>query len=300
MSMSKILVTGAGGQVGHALGMASSPHQLVALSRNELDITRQDEVIGAVNKHRPDVVINAAAYTAVDKAEQEKEQAFAINRDAVKNLALACIKNNIPLLHISTDYVFNGEKTSAYTEKDSISPIGVYGQSKAEGEEALRNTLNRHIILRTSWVFSATGDNFVKTMLRLGKERDELSIVADQKGCPTSARSIAEVLLQIAELYLSGKEIPWGTYHYSNKPETTWFEFAKAIFEESAALNGSPVPKLNAINTNDYPTAAQRPLNSVLDCRKLEDTFGVESVFWRDELIQVLRRLNPSTSSRVG
>ena len=291
MSDKNILIVGAGGQVGFELSTAETPHQLISLTRKELDITNLDDVIKSVQEHQPDVIINAAAYTAVDKAEAEKEKAFAINRDAVKNLALACAGNSIPLLHISTDYVFNGEKSSAYKESDAISPIGVYGQSKAEGEEGIRKSLDQHIILRTSWVFSATGNNFVKTMLNLGRERDKLSIVADQKGCPTSARSIAEVLLQIADQHLSGKQIRWGTYHFSNKPATTWYEFAQQIFEQSTALNNSPIPKLSAISTSEYPTAAKRPLNSMLDCQNLEKIYGVEIQSWRDELKLVLKQL---------
>jgi dTDP-4-dehydrorhamnose reductase len=283
----KVLITGAGGQVGHELKMATSPYELIALTRNELDITQQDEVAKTVKKYNPDIIINAAAYTAVDKAEEESNRAFAINCDGVKNLAIACAENNIPLLHISTDYVFNGEKLSAYSEADPIAPLGVYGKSKAEGEAKLRELLPEHIILRTSWVFSSTGNNFVKTMLRLGKERVELSVVSDQQGCPTSAQSIAMVLLDIAQQYFSRKKIPWGTYHYCNQPPTTWYDFASSIFDIAAAIDNRPVPKLNAIPTSEYPTPAQRPTNSVLDCRKIEKAFGIVRRDWKVELTNI-------------
>jgi dTDP-4-dehydrorhamnose reductase len=284
----KILITGAGGQVGHELKIAASPYGLIALTRNELDITQQDEVAKTVRKHKPDIIINAAAYTAVDKAEEEPGMAFSINRDGVKNLALACAENHVPLLHISTDYVFNGKKTSAYSEDDLIAPLGVYGKSKAEGEAILRDVLPEHIILRTSWVFSSTGNNFVKTMLRLGRERDELSIVADQQGCPTSARSIAMVLFCIAQQYLSEKTIPWGTYHYCNQSKTNWCEFAKSIFDIAGAINNRTSPKLNAISTSEYPTPVRRPLNSVLDCQKIEKAFEIHRPNWKDELTNIL------------
>ncbi|MBL4762767.1 MAG: dTDP-4-dehydrorhamnose reductase [Gammaproteobacteria bacterium] len=288
MNKAKILIVGAGGQVGHALSIADTPYQLIALTRNDLDITDRSLINKIIKKSVPDIIINAAAYTAVDKAEDEKEMAFAINRDAVKYLADICADIQIPLLHISTDYVFDGNKSSAYLETDLVSPLGVYGKSKAEGETVLRQTLQQHFILRTSWVFSATGSNFVKTMLRLGEERDELSIVADQKGCPTSATSIANVLLMIADKYLRGDSIEWGTYHFANQKESTWLEFARAIFAVSKKMNNSASPKITAIKTSEYITPAKRPLNSVLDCSKLERVFGGGSTQWQDELIKVV------------
>jgi dTDP-4-dehydrorhamnose reductase len=204
-----ILVTGAGGQVAHDLDISESEHRIVALPRKKLDITNQEQMSTAIDEYRPDIVINAAAYTQVDRAEEEAELAYAINRDGVSNLAQACKGAEIPLLHISTDYVFDGNQPGSYREDDVITPSGVYGASKAEGEAVLRSVLERHIILRTAWVFSATGNNFVKTMLRLGAERDELGIVNDQHGCPTSAHGIAEVLLKIADRYLRHDEIEW-------------------------------------------------------------------------------------------
>ena len=287
--MSKtILVTGASGQVSHELAAANSPHRLLALTQQQLDITNPAQITEVFQSHQPDILINAAAYTQVDLAENEAELALAINRDGVANLAQACKKLDIPMLHISTDYVFDGSKQGAYKESDPISALGVYGESKAAGDAILQATLEQHIILRTSWVFSATGNNFVKTMLRLGKKRDELGIVDDQHGCPTSARSIARVLLNIADRYLQGRVIEWGTYHYCNQPETTWFGFAQAIFEQAGGFENL---QLNAIATSDYPTPARRPQNSVLDCSKLEANFGIERTNWIDELGLVLAQI---------
>ena len=232
-----ILIVGAGGQVGHELAIARSQTKLVALDRQQLDITDQRQVMAAMELHKPDILINAAAYTQVDRAEQEHALAFSINRDAVGCLADACRQAAIPMLHLSTDYVFDGSGKGSYRETDQIAPLGIYGESKAQGDAALEATLEQHITLRTSWVFSATGNNFVKTMLRLGRERDQLGVVGDQRGCPTSARSIAEVLLNIADRYLRGDAVEWGTYHFCNQPDTTWFGFAQAIFEEACGFD---------------------------------------------------------------
>jgi dTDP-4-dehydrorhamnose reductase len=283
-----ILITGAGGQVGNELAQAKCDHRLVALKRDQLDVSDAAQVEAAVAEYRPDIVINAAAYTRVDQAESDPGPAYAINRDAVAHLAGACTRADIPMLHLSTDYVFDGSLDRAYRETDAVAPLGVYGASKAAGEEILRSTLARHLILRTSWVFSATGGNFVKTMLRLGAERDQLGIVDDQRGCPTSARSIATVLLQIAGRYLEGKTIAWGTFHYCNQPDTSWYGFAEEIFRRAGE---SRQPDLRRIATREYPTPAKRPLNSVLDCAKIESEFGLTLVRWTDELEAVLNRL---------
>jgi dTDP-4-dehydrorhamnose reductase len=283
-----ILITGAGGQVAHELAIAESEHQLVALSEKQLDITDPEQINDAFNEYHPDVVINAAAYTQVDRAEEDVSLAYAINRDAVSNLAQACSSIDIPLLHISTDYVYDGNKSGAYCEDDKTAPAGVYGASKAAGDAALQSVLERHIILRTAWVFSATGNNFVKTMLRLGAERDELNIVNDQHGCPTSAYGIAEVLLKIADRYLRHDEIEWGTYHYCGQPETTWHGFAKQIFQQA---QGYEHLEIRGIPTSEYPTSAARPLNSVLNCSKLRSKFGIQQSDWVKDLQLVLAEL---------
>ena len=283
-----ILISGAAGQVGHELAIANSPHRLVALTRADLDITDKRSVGDAFEAHRPDLVINAAAYTQVDRAESEREAAFAINRDGVEILARACADRALPLLHVSTDYVFSGADAGEYREDDPVAPCSVYGESKAAGEVVLRTALQQHIILRTAWVYSATGSNFVKTMLRLGRERDELGIVADQHGCPTAAHRIAEVLLAVADHYLRGDEVEWGTYHFCSSPATTWYDFATAIFDQAGGFDALT---LNAIKTSEYPTPASRPANSVLNCDRLLSRFGLARSDWRVDLIRVLREL---------
>lgn len=290
----KILVTGAQGQVGKELTHIADDkgYNVFAASRAELDITQEIKVTDYINQLQPDIVINAAAYTAVDKAENEQDLAFAINRNGAKNLALACKKQNIPLLHISTDYVFDGSKSEAYNENDSVSPLGIYGESKWQGEEVIRHNLQNYIILRVAWVFGAQGSNFVKTMLRLGKERDELNVVADQYGGPSPAKNIASTLIVLAEQYQQNNSLTWGTYHYCGSPKTSWYDFAKEIFEqgfETGLLNKQV--KVKPITTAEYPTVAKRPANSMLDCSKLKSTFGIEMPEWKNALKQVLAEL---------
>lgn len=270
--MFKVLVTGAKGQVGSELVKAApAGFTVIGMGSNELDITNQQQVTAVMAQYKPDLIINAAAYTAVDKAESDVQTAFSVNEQGVAWLAQAAHEADIPLFHISTDYVFDGQATTPYKETDPVNPQSVYGASKLAGEQALERINAKHIILRTSWVFGATGNNFVKTMLRLGKEREELSVVADQHGCPTSARSIAEVLWQLAEKYVSDGALPWGVYHFSNSPACTWHEFACEIFEQAVkagVLERKPV--VHPITTAEYPTPAKRPAWSVLDCGKLE------------------------------
>lgn len=286
----KILVTGAKGQVGYYLCqlLAEQNWNFVALTRAELDISNADAVDNIVDRERPDIIINAAAYTAVDKAEQEQEQeiAYSINRDGPANLARAAKKNNAAIFHISTDYVFSGDATGAYREDDATGPQGVYGQSKLDGEYAVSAANDKHIILRTAWVFGQHGNNFVKTMIRLGRTRDSLGIVADQEGGPTYARDIAQSLLTIAKHYAGGQPTPWGTYHYSGLPHISWFGFAQAIFAEveHAEIYEKAIPQLNAITTADYPTPAKRPANSKLDCSKLERAFDIAPSDWQAAL----------------
>lgn len=284
----KILVTGAKGQVGYYLCqlLAEQNWNFVALTRAELDISNAEAVDNIVDRERPDIIINAAAYTAVDKAEQEQELAYAINRDGPANLARAAKKINAAIFHISTDYVFSGDATGAYREDDATAPQGVYGQSKLDGEHAVSAANDKHIILRTAWVFGEHGNNFVKTMIRLGRTRDSLGIVADQEGGPTYAQDIAQSLLTIAKQYANGKPTPWGIYHYSGLPHISWFGFAQAIFAEveHAEIYEKSIPQLNAITTADYPTPAKRPANSKLDCSKLENVFGIAPSNWQTAL----------------
>lgn len=286
----RILLTGANGQVGKEIQHAvpRSGYECIALTRAECDIANADSVQQAIKTHKPAIVINAAAYTAVDRAEQESELAFAINATGALNLARACQKDGAALIHLSTDYVFNGDSTIPYTETDAVNPLGVYGQSKWQGEVAIRDVLPQHIILRTSWVFGAHGSNFVKTILRLAREREKLSVVADQRGCPTSAKSIALAIWQIiAKINTIGIEnAPWGTYHYTDAPETNWYAFAKEIIE----LNKSTISvrELLPIATDQYPTLAKRPSYSVLNCKKIADAFQIEQQDWLGALQDVV------------
>ncbi len=290
----KILVTGANGQVGSELIRRGNTRgfQMFASDFSDLDISSQ----GAVNKYtkklKPDMLINAAAYTAVDKAESEKELAHAINRDGATYLAQACSKVDIPLFHISTDYIFDGASTSAYVETDTPNPQSVYGKSKLEGDLAIESSIEKHIILRVSWVFGAKGNNFVKTMLRLGKEKEELKIVADQHGGPTWSGAIASTLLDIAKRYAEGNPIQYGTYHYSSQPTTTWYEFANLIFDQAMDLGMMEKrPKIYPISTEEFPTPAVRPVNSALDCSKIVKALRTPQPDWRTGLKEVLSEL---------
>ncbi len=288
----KILVTGAKGQVGwelcrqaNALGI-----HVLATDVEDLDITDSAAVDGFVAEHAPELIINAAAYTAVDRAESEEALARRINALACGFLAKAASAASIPLLHISTDYVFAGDKPIAYVEEDPVDPKGVYGLTKLEGETPIRSGLEQHIILRTAWVFGIEGANFVKTMLRVAAERDQLKVVADQVGCPTFAGHIARALLLIAKRYGAGEAVEWGTYHFCGREATTWHGFAEAIFDEAMRQGVlERRPTVEGIPTEEYPTPAKRPANSVLDCSKFEQAFPEISLSdWREGLTKVI------------
>lgn len=289
--MLNVLITGAQGQVGAELvKTAPTEFKTIGLGSKQLDITNQQHIQSALAKYKPDLIINAAAYTAVDKAESDADTAFAVNEQGVAWLAQAANAAHIPLFHISTDYVFDGTANTPYTETDPANPQSVYGASKLAGEQALASTLSQHIILRTSWVFGATGNNFVKTMLRLAAERDELSVVADQHGCPTSANSIAKTLWQLAQLYADQGSLPWGTYHFSNAPACTWHDFAGEIFEQAVNIGLlDKTPTLHPITTAEYPTPAQRPAWSVFDCSKIEHLLQRKTQHWRQQLSELLK-----------
>lgn len=284
----KILVTGANGQVGYCLQqqLNISGWKFVAFTRAELDITDTKAVEQAVLAIQPDIIINAAAYTAVDKAEHERELAFAINRDGPANLARAAKQINAAIFHLSTDYVFAGDAIDSYSEDAATVPQCTYGESKLAGEHAVIGANDKHVILRTAWVFGEHGNNFVKTMIRLGRNKDTLGIVADQEGGPTCADDIAKTLIQIARQYATEKTIHWGIYHYSGLPHTTWFGFAQHIFSEveRAGLYEKNTPQLNAITTKDFFTPAKRPANSKLDCSKIETNFGIAASDWQSAL----------------
>jgi len=286
----RLLVTGASGQLGRELVRRGDHHELMAVAHDQLDITDPDAVLRYCASFRPDAVINAAAYTAVDRAESDVEAAFAVNRNGPANLARACRQLDIPLIHISTDYVFDGMKTGSYVESDPVAPLGVYGASKLAGERAVEQYAPKRIILRTSWVFSAHGNNFVKTMLRLGVEREVLGVVADQHGCPSSAGELARAIYAMLDTDLN--DDVWGIYHVCQPAPTTWFAFAKAVFSEAAKLGiALKVSSVNPIATSDYPTPAKRPVNSVMDCRKFETTFDFNILPWNDSLPEVVCEL---------
>jgi dTDP-4-dehydrorhamnose reductase len=292
----KLLITGSKGQLGWELCKQAKEQglSLIPLDLPDFDITDQTAVFSAVTRSHADIVINAAAYTAVDKAESEPELAFAVNRDGPSYLAPACAGVHIPLIHISTDYVFDGKKTGPYLETDPVAPIGVYGKSKAEGEVDVRRQLKEHIILRTSWLCGIHGNNFVKTMLRLGKEREELRVVDDQHGCPTFAADLAEAILIIAGQVDEQKETAWGTYHYCGAGSTTWFGFASKIFEIAKNHDTLKLKRIMPITTSEYPTPAKRPTNSVLDCTLLTQKFNILQYPWEESLTRMLNLLfNP-------
>ncbi len=287
-----ILVLGRNGQVARELDRLGAPEgfQLVFAGRENFDLSAGADPAALLETHAPVAVINAAAYTAVDKAESESDAAFRLNRDVPAAIARACAERGVPFVHFSTDYVFDGRKSAPYLENDPIGPTGVYGRSKAEGEAAVTAAGGRHAILRTSWVYSAFGANFVKTMLRLSETRDELDVVADQTGRPTWARDCAEGALRSVKALLDGAPGFGGVYHLSGAGDATWADFAEAIFAEFAARGGRR-PKVNRITTADYPTPAARPANSRLDCSKLEAALGWKMRPWREGLAACMDEL---------
>lgn len=284
----KLLVAGKNGQVARALAelSATSPHQILCLGRPELDLTSAPSIEAAITRHRPDAVLNAAAYTAVDAAETDRDAAFALNRDGVAHLARLTAQAGVPLIHISTDYVFDGAAREAYTEADAVGPTGVYGASKLAGEAAAAEN-PAHFILRTAWVYSAFGKNFVKTMLRLAADRDSVGVVADQFGNPTSAHDSARALIQVAE---QAGTAPSGIYHMAGTGEASWADLAEAVFAASAQAGG-PSASVNRITTADYPTPAQRPANSRLNCAKFIATFKTQLPPWQESVTAVTTRL---------
>jgi dTDP-4-dehydrorhamnose reductase len=289
----KVLVTGANGQVGWELSKEEGrkSFDILALDRATLDITDQRKVNRHVIGSGVSLVVNAAAYTAVDQAESEPERAFAVNCDGAIYLASACAEAGIPLIHISTDFVFDGKKQGPYLEWDQVSPLSVYGKSKAAGEVAVRERLREHIIVRTSWVYGVQGRNFVKTMLQMGRERDVIQVVEDQYGCPTCAADLGDMIMRIAAHMREKKEIIWGTYHYCGRGVTSWHGLAQEIFLLANKYTSLKVKKVEAIRTADYPTPAKRPLNSALDCSLVEKTFNIHPKPWRQSLAHMIKML---------
>lgn len=293
----KILVTGKNGQVGHELMRILKPlGDVVGVDVKECDFRQSAAIELMLQKIKPDIIVNPAAYTAVDLAESEPTTAHAINAQAPKILARYASRENIPMVHFSTDYVFDGKKEKPYQEDDEATPSSVYGKTKWLGEDAVRKMVAKHIILRTSWVFGAHGENFLKTMLKLAQERERMSVVSDQIGSPTSARvladAVAEIIKQLAE---PGSYRKFGTYHLVCKGDTSWYEYAKLVVETADKL-GMP-SKLKAANikpikTSEYPLPAARPINSRLSTKKIIETFGLSLPTWQAEVKSVVAELN--------
>lgn len=287
----RVLITGCHGQVGYCLTQQLADDEntsVLALDKGHLDITNQDAVNTVVTEFQPSIIINAAAYTAVDKAEEEVELSYAINFDGPNYLAQAAQSIGAAILHISTDYVFEGNKTGEYVESDTTNPQGVYGESKLAGEIAIANACDKHIILRTAWVFGENGNNFVKTMLRLSAIRNELNIVGDQFGGPTYAGDIAHALIQIAKRITNGQAVEYGVYHYSGLPHVSWYEFAESIFDiaiKQGVMTQKPV--VTSITTGQYPTPAKRPGNSKLNTNKISSVFSIKASDWQAALSNI-------------
>ena len=290
--MKKILLIGSTGQVGQELLKTLKPlGELTILTRQQLDLTKPNDIKKAIASMAPEIIVNAAAYTAVDKAETESELAMAINALAPEIMGEIAQKTSATLVHLSTDYVFDGRHYTNYKEDDVTNPLGIYGKSKLMGEVGIRKNCDKHIILRTAWVYGCKGHgNFVKTMLRLGQEKEELKVVADQIGTPTWSYDIANA---IANLLEKQTEIPLGTYHYTNSGVASWYDFALAIFDEARQLNFPlKIKKVLPITTAEYPTPAQRPAYSVLSKVKFTQTLGIYPPYWRDSLKKMLKQLS--------
>jgi dTDP-4-dehydrorhamnose reductase len=288
-----MLITGANGQLGRELVRQGRALNIAlhAFKRQELDITLPNQVNTIVAKASPSLVVNAAGYTNVDTAETEAELAFEVNKIAPGYLARCCADRNIALLHISSDYVFDGLKGKPYHETDPIAPLGIYGQSKAQGEAAIRSVLKNHIILRTSWLYSVYRHNFVKTMLGLGTQKKIVPVVADQFGSPTSAADLAAAVLTIAAKIGSAADPDWGTYHYCGNGVTSWHGFAKEVLQLASSYVPLQTKHVEAITTAEYPTPAKRPPYSALDCSRIKKVFGIDPKPWQESLKRTIDRI---------
>jgi dTDP-4-dehydrorhamnose reductase len=283
--MNKIVVFGASGQLGQCLKTVAETRGITSIyfpPESEANILDKDALKRLFDTYKPAWCINCAAYTAVDKAEDDIDTARNINKTGVENISALCVEYNSVLIHVSTDFVFKGDQPLPLTENDKAEPINIYGKTKLEGEVAVVDTLKKYYILRTSWLYSEYGTNFVKTMLKLGAERDELKIIADQAGTPTYAIDLASCILQI----IFSEITAYGMYHYSNEGIASWYDFAKAIFDISETK-----VKTLPIKTSEYPTRAVRPAYSVMDKTKIKQTFNIEIPYWRDSLITCISKL---------
>ncbi|MFZ2448663.1 MAG: dTDP-4-dehydrorhamnose reductase [Syntrophobacteraceae bacterium] len=291
----RAIVIGGGGMLGGEVveGLKAAGFQVEAPPKSVADITNRESMRSLLGRAKaPGLVINCAGYTAVDKAESEQEAAFALNRDGPGMLADECRERGLHLIHISTDYIFNGRAERPYREDDPADPLSIYGRSKWEGEEAVRSRLPAHIVVRTSWLYGARGTNFVKTMLRLAGEREELRVVSDQHGCPTWTRDLAGCLVRIADrIFADPQNVQWGTYHFCCGGVTTWFDFARAIVDAARERGRLKAVEVIPVSTASYPTPAARPMWSVLDCRKIREKFGISPPAWETGLARMLDEL---------
>jgi dTDP-4-dehydrorhamnose reductase len=290
----RLLIIGSNGQLGWELCRLAShfKFECVELDLPDFDITNPNHIKHNIEGSSKSIVVNSAAYTAVDKAETDKDTAFAVNAVGPRLIAEVCRKKNLPLIQISTDYVFSGEKQTDYTENDLVCPLGVYGKSKAEGEQAVRELLPEHLIIRTAWLYGVHGHNFVKTMLRLGKEKEVLRVVSDQIGCPTDALDLAEAILLTCSVIRDKGSAPWGTYHFCGAGKTSWHGFAEKILEFAKDRIALKANRVEPISTQEYPTPAVRPKRSVLDCSKIEEAFAIRRREWSESLKDMILRLN--------
>jgi dTDP-4-dehydrorhamnose reductase len=288
-----MLITGAHGQLGREIidVMQSKGCPVQAPPEDDLDITDPDKIDHVITHLRPDLVINTAAYTQVDRAETEADLAFKVNKTGCTNLAHACARSRVPLIHISTDYVFDGQKGTPYVEADPISPLGVYGRSKAEGEIEIKSILKEHIILRTSWLYGFHGHNFVKTMLNLATSKKEIRVVADQFGSPTNAADFARTILNLGNRLQTKSKINWGTYHYCGQGVISWHIFAEKIMELIRLIGGERTARVVPVTTAQYPTPARRPVYSALDCSRIQKNFEIELQPWQKSLEITIRKL---------
>jgi dTDP-4-dehydrorhamnose reductase len=307
-SAPRILLFGATGQLGRELQRSfADAGEIVACDRSSVDLSSADQVRSTIERVGPNVILNAAAYTAVDKAESERQQAKAINADAPRVMAEQALRRNALLVHYSTDYVFDGSKNSPWIETDDTNPLNTYGASKLAGEEAVRQVGGRYLIFRTSWVYGPHGQNFLFTMLRLARQRDELRIVDDQHGAPTTSIALADATRSAVDAVLAGKPgaaEDWaGVYHITCSGSVSWCGFARAIFERGRDLLEGKVPRVVGIPSSEYPTPARRPHNSVLSCEKLRTRFGMALPAWQDALDAVMQQIaarQASTEQAAG
>ncbi len=289
----KILITGAEGQIGRALVRLMAGDQdfvVIALSKRNLDITQPRQISDRLAEYLPDYVVNCAGFNRVDPAERDPERAFAVNAGGVEQLAVLCSELSIPLLHLSSDYVFDGHYASGYSETDEAAPLDVYGASKWQGEEAIRRQLPNHIILRVSWIFSESGTNFLLKTLEQARSEDTIRAVDDRRGCPTSAEDVARVLMAVLKQLINGAEA-WGTYHYCGAEITTRYGFSEAILAAARQYEELKATSLVPVSSREMPEAAERPASSVLKCKKLLNTFGIRQRPWRSELQRLIRQL---------